>query len=42
MTIEVLAKPTSVKFREACIRCPMLHPDPLQEPRLLVIIANLE
>lgn len=26
----------------ACIRCPMLRPDPLQEPRLVAIIANLE
>ena len=33
---------TPCRHEHACIRCPMLHPDPLQEPRLLVIIANLE
>lgn len=29
------------KFREACIRCPVLRPDPAQEPRLLAIVVNL-
>jgi integrase len=33
---------TPCRHEHACIRCPMLHPDPLQEPRLLTIIANLE
>jgi integrase len=33
---------TPCRHEHACIRCPMLHPDPLQEPRLLAIIANLE
>jgi hypothetical protein len=33
---------TLCRHEHACIRCPMLHPDPLQEPRLLAIIANLE
>ncbi|MFF8769406.1 hypothetical protein [Kitasatospora sp. NPDC015120] len=28
-------------FREACIRCPALRPDPAQAPRLREIIANL-
>lgn len=25
----------------ACIRCPVLRPDPNQEPRLLAIVVNL-
>ncbi len=29
------------KFREACIRCPVLQMDPRQRPRLLEIIQNL-
>jgi integrase len=33
---------TPCRHEHACIRCPMLRPDPLQEPRLLAIIANLE
>jgi integrase len=33
---------TPCRHEHACIRCPMLHPDPLQEPRLRQIIANLE
>jgi hypothetical protein len=30
-----------IKFREACIRCPMLRPDPAQQQRLEDIIASL-
>ena len=33
---------TPCRHEHACIRCPMLHPDPLQEPRLLAIITNLQ
>ena len=29
------------KFREACIRCPMLWPDPAQRPRIAEIRDNL-
>jgi len=29
------------KFREACIRCPLLRPDPAQRPRLAEIRDNL-
>ena len=29
------------KFREACVRCPMLWPDPDQRPRLVEIRDNL-
>jgi hypothetical protein len=29
------------RHEHACIRCPMLRPDPAQEPRLRQIIANL-
>ncbi|MER8091594.1 hypothetical protein ACIO6T_44900 [Streptomyces sp. NPDC087532] len=32
---------TGPKFREACIRCPVLRPDPEQMPRLEEIHANL-
>ena len=30
------------KFREACVRCPMLRMDPKQRGRLVEIIRNLE
>lgn len=30
-----------IKFREACIRCPMLRVDPRQRARLTEIIHNL-
>jgi len=30
-----------VKFREACVRCPLLRVDPAQLPRLETIHANL-
>lgn len=30
-----------VKFREACVRCPLLRVDPAQMPRLQGIQANL-
>lgn len=30
------------KFREACIRCAMLQPDPAQQSRLIEIIDNLQ
>lgn len=33
---------TPCRHEHACLRCPMLHPDPLQEPRLVAIIANLK
>jgi Phage integrase family len=33
---------TPCRHEHACIRCPMLRPDPLQEPRLVAIIANLQ
>ncbi|GAA2986892.1 MULTISPECIES: hypothetical protein [Streptomyces] len=29
------------KFREACLRCPLLQPDPAQKRRLDEIIVNL-
>ena len=29
------------KFREACLRCPLLRPDPAQLPRLAQICDNL-
>jgi hypothetical protein len=29
-------------FRENCLRCPQLRPDPAQEPRLLEIRDNLQ
>jgi integrase len=32
---------TPCQHEHACIRCPMLRPDPRQEPRLLTIILNL-
>lgn len=33
---------TSCQHEHACIRCPMLRPDPTQQPRLEHIIASLE
>jgi hypothetical protein len=35
VTVEVLAEHPLVKFREACVRCPMRRMDPTQLPRLL-------
>ncbi|MFB7109186.1 hypothetical protein [Streptomyces sp. NPDC056291] len=32
---------TGPKFREACVRCPMLWPDPAQRDRLVEIHDNL-
>ncbi|GAA4624074.1 hypothetical protein GCM10023196_022770 [Actinoallomurus vinaceus] len=32
---------TAPKFRESCIRCPLLRVDPTEKPRLLEIHANL-
>jgi uncharacterized Zn finger protein len=29
------------RHEHACIRCPVLRPDPAQEPRLLAIVVNL-
>lgn len=29
------------RHEHACIRCPVLRPDPAQEPRLLAIVINL-
>jgi hypothetical protein len=31
----------TIKFREACLRCPLLRPDPVQRPRLVQICDNL-
>jgi hypothetical protein len=33
--------PRLSKFREACVRCPMLWPDPHQRPRITEIRDNL-
>jgi hypothetical protein len=33
---------TPCRHEHACVRCPMLRPDPAQLPRLLEIITNLE
>ncbi|MDH6146077.1 hypothetical protein P3T35_008141 [Kitasatospora sp. GP30] len=33
---------TGPKFREACIRCPVLRPDPAEKDRLAEIAVNLE
>ncbi|MEU2040468.1 site-specific integrase [Nocardia niwae] len=32
---------TPCRHEHACIRCPVLRPDPAQEPRLLAIVVNL-
>jgi hypothetical protein len=34
--------PTKIEFREACVRCALLRPDPAQRHRLLEIRDNLE